>query len=93
MICSRERSSTIAIEFSVHSFNRLFFPILLFYRDAENAYVFSMRVSDVFIRKILMTDIARICRHDVFVLEKLRRGDLEQFDSLKIFFPPVGIFI
>ena len=69
MICSRERSSTIAIEFSVHFFNRLFFSILLFYSDAENVYIFPMCVFDVFVRKILMTDIARICRHDVFVLK------------------------
>ena len=66
MIRSRERSFTNAIEFSVHFFNRLLFPVSFFYRDTGNTYVFSMSVSDVFVRKILIADVARICRrHDV----------------------------
>ena len=66
MIRSRERSFTNAVEFSVHFFNRLLFPISFSYRDTGNIYVFSMSVSDVFVRKILIADVARICRrHDV----------------------------
>ena len=57
---ARTDRSTKAIEFSVHFFNRLFFPVSFSYGDTENTYVFSMSVSDVFVRKIL---IDRYCKN------------------------------
>ena len=78
MICPCHGCSTQASEFSVHLFNCLFFPILFSYSDIGNTYIFPMSVSDGFVGKILITDIARICRHDVSLFWKLRCGGCEQ---------------
>jgi hypothetical protein len=86
MIRSRERSFTNAVEFSVHFFNRLLFSISFPYYDAGNTYGFSMSVSDGFVRKILIADVARICRrHDVSLWGVVRCEQTEIF-PLQFFF-------
>ena len=49
-------------------FSIVFLLHLISYIDTRNTHTFPMRVSDISIGKILIVDIARICRHDGSVM-------------------------